>query len=301
MVVLTWVAASSLITSLTEIGFDTIIDQFAEAKWGWLVVALTLAQLTNVGEYLSLTGVMGQPVPFGPTMMFRYALSFISLAVPSDAGAIAMNIRYQQKLGVPASAAVAQGPLLTIVSKTMDVLLLLLTAGLVSANVDFDEIDLGPAVRLVIAIVVAVAIAITVVAAVPKWRTMAMFHVREGFHAVKGTFTDPDRLTKVLGGTLLQKVLFALTLAASTAAYGSHLPFASAVFVNTIVSLFVGLMPVPGGIGVGEAALTAGLIAVGIPEEVAIAAAITHRLCTAYLPPVFGWWASRWLTERDYL
>ncbi len=249
----------------------------------------------------SLAGVIGKPIPFGPTMMFRYALSFISLAVPSDAGAIAMNIRYQQKLGVPAAAAVAQGPLLTIVSKGMDVLLLLITAQFVSSNIDADEVDFGPVVTIIIGLVIIAVIGVTVVLAVPKWRLMMLPHVREGFSAVKGSLTEPDRLTKVLGGTIAQKVLFALTLSASVGAYGSSLPFASAIFVNTIVSLFVGLMPVPGGIGVGEAALTAGLIAVGIPEEVAVAAAITHRLCTAYIPPTFGWWASRWLSERDYL
>jgi uncharacterized membrane protein YbhN (UPF0104 family) len=301
MVALTLFAAYSLITSLTEIGFDTIVDEISNASWGWVVVALAMAQLTNIGEYLSLAGVMGQPIPFGPTMMFRYAISFISLAVPSDAGAIAMNVRYQQKLGVPPAAAVAQGPLLTIVSKSFDVILLLITAQFVSSNVDFGDVDFGPVVKLVGLVIVLALIGISVVVAVPRWRRLVAPHLREGFDAVKGSLTDPDRLTKVIGGTLLQKVLFAMTLGASVAAYGSHLPFASAIFVNTAVSLFVGLMPVPGGIGVGEAALTAGLIAVGIPEEVAVAAAITHRMCTAYLPPVFGWWASRWLTERDYL
>jgi hypothetical protein len=39
----------------------------------------------------------------------------------------------------------------------------------------------------------------------------------------------------------------------------------------------------------------------GRPQEIAVAAAITHRVCTSYIPPVFGWYASRWLTERDYL
>lgn len=65
------------------------------------------------------------------------------------------------------------------------------------------------------------------------------------------------------------------------------------------MSLFVGLVPVPGG--VGEAALTAGLVAVGVPEGPAIAAAISHRVVPNYLPPAYGWFASKWLTERDYL
>ncbi len=182
MVALTVFAAYSLITSLTQIGIDTIVDEMSNASWEWLAVALVMAQLTNVGEYFSLAGVMGQPIPFGPTIMFRYAISFISLAVPSDAGAIAMNIRYQQHLGVAPAAAVAQGPLLTIVSKSFDVILLLVTAQFVSANVDLDEIDIGPVVRLVILIVVVALIAVSVVAAVPKWRQMVTPHLRGGKH-----------------------------------------------------------------------------------------------------------------------
>jgi uncharacterized membrane protein YbhN (UPF0104 family) len=105
----------------------------------------------------------------------------------------------------------------------------------------------------------------------------------------------------VAGGTLLQKVLFALTLAASVAAFGDSITLAEAIFVNSAVSLFIGLIPVPGGVGVGETALAAGLVLVGVPEGAAFGAALSHRMVTAYLPPVFGWYASRWLTQRDYL
>ena len=92
-----------------------------------------------------------------------------------------------------------------------------------------------------------------------------------------------------------------MTLSASVLAYGSSISFGQAIFVNSMVSLFVGFMPVPGGIGVAEAALTAGLVAMGVPEGAALAAAITHRVVTAYLPPIYGWHTTRWLTERDYI
>ena len=301
MIALTLFAANALISSLTDIGFDTIVDEMSGAVWGWVAIGFVLAQLTNVGEYLTLVGVVGRPVPFGPTIMFRYAISFISLAVPSDAGAIAMNIRYQQRLGVPPAAAVAQGPLLTIISKGFDVILLLIAAQFVSNSIDFDTIDTATVGKLLAVVLVAVVAAVAVVALVPKLRAKMVPHLREGFAAVKDSVTDPERLTKIVGGTLLQKILFALTLSASVAAFGPSLGFAEAIFVNTIVSLFIGLVPVPGGIGVAETALTAALVAVGIPQEAAIAAAITHRMLTAYIPPIYGWFASRWLTEHNYL
>ena len=255
---LTLFAAYSLITSLTDIGFGTLADQLSKASWGWVLAAFVLAQLTNVGEYVSLAGVIGSPIPFGPTIMFRYALSFIGLAVPSDAGEIAMNIRYQQKLGVPAAAAVAQGPLLKLFSKGFDIILLLLSAKFIGEAVDTDELDVGPVLRLFGVVVVVAVIAVLVVLVVPRLRAKALPHVREGFSAVKGSVTDPHRLVRVAGGTLAQKILYALTLAAAVAAYGGALSFGEAIFVNCAVSLFVGLIPVPGGIGVAETALSGG-------------------------------------------
>ena len=57
----------------------------------------------------------------------------------------------------------------------------------------------------------------------------------------------------------------------------------------------------PGGIGVAEAGLTAGLVAVGVPEATALAAALIHRLLTYYLPPVWGFFSLRWLGRHGFV
>lgn len=301
MVLFTLIAAYSLIAAVTEIGLGTIVDELSRASWGWVALALAISQLPSFGEYISLTGLVGRPIPLGPTVLFRYAMLYISLAVPGDAGAIAMSVRYQQKLGVPPAAAIAQGPLLVITSKLLDIALLLITIRFVTNNIDTGEIDFGPVFQLILLVVGVAVIATIAVIAIPKWRSAVLPHAREGLASVKGVLTEPDRIAKVLAGSLFQKVLFAIALSASVAAYGETLSFPAAILVNTVISIFIGLIPVPGGIGVGEAALSAGLIAVGVPEHAAVAAAITHRILTSYLPPVFGWWAARWLTDNDYL
>ncbi|MFW2382913.1 MAG: lysylphosphatidylglycerol synthase transmembrane domain-containing protein [Acidimicrobiales bacterium] len=301
MIVLTLFAASALISSLADIGFDTIVEEFSDARWSWVVTAFVLAQMTNLTEYVSLTGMISRPVPFGPTIMFRYSLAFISLAVPSEAGSIAMNIRYMRKLGVPAASAVAQGPLLTVVAKTMDILLLLLAGRIIGESITLDDFDSGPVLRLILLVVVLVVIGVLVTLLVPKLRNRILPPVLEAFEDVKESITDPERLMRILGGALVGRLLFAATLSASVSAFGGSVTFSEAVFVNSAVGLFVGLMPVPGGIGVGEAALTAGLTLVGVPESTAFAAALTHRMVTSYLPPVYGFFTTRWLTERDYL
>ena len=53
--------------------------------------------------------------------------------------------------------------------------------------------------------------------------------------------------------------------------------------------------------GASEAALTAGLVALGIPSAAAISAAIAYRLVTFYLPPILGSFATRWLKQHQYL
>ena len=106
---------------------------------------------------------------------------------------------------------------------------------------------------------------------------------------------------ELFGGNLASEVLFALTLGAVCRAYGVDLTFAELLFVNAAASAFAGLMPVPGGVGAAEAGLTAGLVGLGVPESTAFAVAITHRLCTYYLPPIWGYLSLQWLRRKDYV
>ncbi|MEQ9164096.1 MAG: lysylphosphatidylglycerol synthase domain-containing protein, partial [Ilumatobacter fluminis] len=113
--------------------------------------------------------------------------------------------------------------------------------------------------------------------------------------------SEPDRAAKLLGGLVAKKLLFAMTLAAILYAYGEPLSFATVVFVNTAVSWFAGVFPVPGGIGVAEASFVVGLTAFGVPDTVALAVALTHRLFTTYLPPIAGFFTMKRLEQRGYL
>jgi uncharacterized protein (TIRG00374 family) len=71
--------------------------------------------------------------------------------------------------------------------------------------------------------------------------------------------------------------------------------------INVLTSFFAGIMPVPGGIGVTEAALTAGLVAAGVPQAEALSAVLIYRVITYYLPPVWGFFTLGWLRRHDYL
>ena len=47
--------------------------------------------------------------------------------------------------------------------------------------------------------------------------------------------------------------------------------------------------------------MSALLTASGLPAEQAVSIAIVHRVVTAYLPPILGFFAFGWLTDEGYL
>jgi uncharacterized protein (TIRG00374 family) len=76
---------------------------------------------------------------------------------------------------------------------------------------------------------------------------------------------------------------------------------AQLLLINLVASALAGLIPVPGGVGAAEATLTAGLVAFGVDQSTAFAIAVTHRLCTNYLPPIWGYFSLQWLRRKAYL
>jgi uncharacterized protein (TIRG00374 family) len=82
---------------------------------------------------------------------------------------------------------------------------------------------------------------------------------------------------------------------------GGQLGFVDVLFINISVTLLAGIMPTPGGIGVAEGALAVGLVGAGMTEEAAFAVVILYRLATTYLPPVWGYFAFRWLERNKHL
>ncbi len=69
----------------------------------------------------------------------------------------------------------------------------------------------------------------------------------------------------------------------------------------TLASIIGGAAPVPGGAGVIEIGLIAGLTSAGIPESQAVASVFIERLCTAYLPPIWGWGTLVFMRRREYI
>jgi uncharacterized membrane protein YbhN (UPF0104 family) len=105
----------------------------------------------------------------------------------------------------------------------------------------------------------------------------------------------------LFGGNLASQLLFAIAIQATLHGYGESLPLLQIVVINSFASFIGGAAPVPGGMGVIEAGLIAGFTAAGVPEGAAVATTFTYRTFTAYLPPIWGWFALAWLRRHDYV
>jgi uncharacterized membrane protein YbhN (UPF0104 family)/tRNA A-37 threonylcarbamoyl transferase component Bud32 len=296
------VAAYLLITQLASIGFGTIAHELRTADLAWVAVALLLAQSTFITSGVSVRGAVPTPLPLLPCVVLQSALKFINLTVPSSAGRIATNLRCLQRMGASRAEAIAGGALDDISNKVVQILLLLVVFPLVSVNLSTSQFRApGPERRLLIGIGVALIASLALVLALPKVRAKLWPGVRSALSSLWRVARVRRRRIDVFGGSLASELLTTLALGAVCLSYGVRLSLVQLIFVSTAGNLLSDLIPAPGGIGAAEATLSATLIAVGVDHSTAFAIAITQRLCTFYLPPIWGFVSLRWLTHNGYL
>jgi glycosyltransferase 2 family protein len=295
-------AAYLIITQLAAIGFDTIAAELREAEVAWVVVALVLAQLALVGSGISVRGAVQTPLPLLPCVLLQSAIKFVNLTVPSSAGRIGMNLRFLQRIGVSRAQAAVAGAVDDVSETMVQVALLLVTIPLVGASVDTSQFhDTGPDARLLAGVGVALVVSALVILFVPRVRAKIVPGLRSALSALWSVARDRGKRVQLFGGNIASELLYALALGATCLAYGVDLNLAQLVFVNASASVLSSLVAVPGGVGAAEAALSAGLVALGVDKSTAFAIALTQRLSTFYLPPVWGYFSLRWLSRKGYV
>jgi uncharacterized membrane protein YbhN (UPF0104 family) len=296
------VAAYTIIGMLSGLDLHAFVRSLRDADWWWLLAALLIGQLPRFANALSTMGSTPQPLPFGPTVALQFAKCYVNLAVPSSAGAVAITTRFFQRFGIPPAAALSAGVIDSLsellVQAVLFVLVFFISDVDLGLSVDTEQLS-GIATTALVVIAVLV-IAVVVAIAVPSLRQRLVTALHEARDALQ-VLRTPRRLLALYGGNLLSQVLFAVTLGACVRAFGYDLPLSTLILINTVVSLFAGLLPVPGGVGVSEAGLSLGLTRAGLPSETAFAIALTTRFATFYLPPIWGYASYRWMTSRRYL
>ncbi len=284
------------------------------ADWGWVVVVFFLAQAAYPSIAVTTVGSVTDPLPYGRAVVLEFADVFVGLAGGSMA-VLATRVRFFQQQGYDGTLAVSSGVLASTVSWIVKGALFLIALPLAWSQFHFGQepdstgggsgSSTAHLVWLIVLVVLAVGVVLGIVLAVPRWRKLAAQKLRPKFSEVWGHLrvlsTHPRNLVELFGGSVAAQVLVALALGASLHAFGDRLSLAALIIVLTLGSMLGGISPVPGGMGVVEAGMIFGLTAAGISETDAVAAVFVQRLFTAYLPPIWGWFALVWMRKKEYL
>ncbi|MEZ7003866.1 lysylphosphatidylglycerol synthase domain-containing protein [Streptomyces sp. AD55] len=295
------IGAYFLLTQLTHIEFGALIEN---AQWGWVVAAVLFSAATYVAAAMALLGFVPERVPFVRTVAAQVAGSFVKIVAPAAVGGVALNTRFLQRAGVRPGLAVASVGASQLFGLGCHILMLLSFGYLTGTE---KTPSLSPS-RTVIAGLLTVAVLVLVVTSVPFLRKFVVTRVRSLFAGVVPRMLDvlqrPQKLVTGIGGMLLLTACFVMCLDASIRAFGdesSSISLASVAVVFLAGNALGSAAPTPGGVGAVEATLTVGLIAVGLPKEVAAPAVLLFRLLTLWLPVLPGWLAFNHLSRKQAL
>ncbi len=293
-------AAYILIGQVNRRGFIPVLRQ---ADWRWVLVALALSAVTFVGAAFSLSGFVLEKLSFARTLLAQLAGNFVTLVTPAAVGGVALNIRYLNKAKVaPADAASSVG-VSQVFAFVLHLLLLVIFIVLTGGS---PSTSIRPPPSWSYIALAAVGAVVLAVLALPAGRRLVRSRVAPALGQVIPRLLDvaqrPAKLAEGIGGALMLTLAYILCLEVSVLAVGGHAQVFAVGVVYLTGSAISSVVPTPGGIGVAEATLSAGLTAVAhVLTAYALSAVLLFRLVTFYLPAAVGWLAMNYLQRHDAL
>ncbi len=289
-----------------ELDLEALAEQMRDATVWLVVTGLIIGQLPRLTSAVSVLGAAPSPLPLGPVYALQLATSYLTLAVPTSAARFAVNIRFLQRHGMRADTALVVSAIDTLsqsaVQFAMLGILLLFTSA--SLHLEFGG-NVSSEMWVLIAIIAVVAVlAVVAVFLVPKWRRAIVGALRgliEATGQALRNLRSPRRLALLLSANIGTEMLFAITLQVFARSFGYQIGLVEILVITISVRILTGIVPIPGGIGVAESGLAFGLVRAGMPDDVAFAAMLLYRLATFYLPPIWGFFALRWLERNKHL
>src|SRR6266516_3225929 len=208
------------------------------ASWGWVTLAFVLALLPVPAQAWVLVGAVPGQLPYGRCLALEAANEFVGL-VAGDVARFALRVRFFQRQGYDAAAAVSSGAIASTASWVAKGALFLVAipfaAGTFGAHEGSGE---GQAtVWIIIGVIIAAGVAISLITLIPRLRRLASARVRphlvQIWADVKTIATEPRKICYVLTGSVLSQLFVALALGASLHAVGEQESLATLLVVIT--------------------------------------------------------------------
>jgi undecaprenyl-diphosphatase len=281
-------------------------DSFAalkSANWAWFAVCLLLSAETYAASTISLMGGVRARLPFVATVTTQMASSFVNRITPANVGGMALNVRFMQKASVPPAEAVS-GMGLSVLAGGIVHAVLLVAFFTWAGRSGSEAFALPSSSRILV--VIAVLLAVAGVLAATRWgRRVFERHVlrflRQSWASIASLARSPFKLAMLFGGSFGVTLGYICALAAAMAAFDVDVSFAQVGAVYLGSSLIAAAAPTPSGLGAMEAALVAGFTGVGVDAGVAVAAVLSYRVATYWLPILPGWLSFHLLERRNLI
>jgi glycosyltransferase 2 family protein len=290
-------------------GAGSALEAIKGASWGWVALTFVFAQLPPLASAWALLGAVVGELPYGRCVALEVSNAFSALA-GGNVAVFAVRVRFFQRQGYDATAAVSSGAIVSTAEWVVKALMFIIAIPFAIGTFHALSASGGnqTAVVIILAVIIAAGIAAALITLVPRLRRLGRLaigrvkpYLMNIWANIKAIATEPHKIVYVLVGCTLAQLVIIFSLGASLHAVGQHASIATLICVNTLAAVIGGIVPVPNGAGVVEAGLIAGLTSAGIPQDQAVAAVLIQRVFTSYLPPIWGWFTLAWMRRREYI
>jgi putative heme transporter len=325
--VLTVVCALAILLWERRSEAQTLLRPLVHLHWPWLLAALaaqavSMTSLANSQRKLLHAAASdgangtGRRLPLASAVAVVFASTALASSVPVAGGGIgaAYSFRQYRNCRVEAGAVSWALTIYNVVAALTFALLTMIGSAL-SNDRAAAALGLGGAAvnsMPVLALLAAVRFArvrarlVRVVGAAVALHTKLLRRPESAAAATTRSFESMVERTGSIRATKRQYTFAAfmslrnwvascVCLAMSIKATGAHIPLHGLVLAYCLAIMASSTGLTPGGLGVVEATLTAGLVAAGLPAKQALPAVLLYRLISLWAVLLIGWVVAAWL------
>lgn len=269
-----------------------------QARWEWLVLSAAFTLATYLAGVVALTAASGMPLPFFRSLGALSAAAFTNRLIPAGLGGMATTIRYLERSGSDAAAATATIAAASLTGFLVRFIALSVAVTLSATRNGPPWVPGAPDHALVLVLIAGAALVVSCVL-ILKFRLWqrGVSTARLALTALVSTARTPSRMLTLLAAEAGITTCYTAALAASLEAFGVHIAMMRVIAAYLGASAVAAATPTPGGLGPLEAALVAALGFAGAPAAPVVAAVLTYRLISYWLPVIPGALAFRYLRK----
>lgn len=283
---------------LPQIGtVPRLIDAMKQANYWWLIAAFAAGAFTFPMAAASYMGAVVQRLSPVRTTVVQLASAFTSRLTPGGVGGMGLNLIYLQRAGVQRAAAMGSIALNQAAGVVVHASGFFIAAAILGTSGLVGKAPL-PSGWPVLAGVAGVLIVGGVLVGSPFGRRRVLAPGLRIGRELAVALRHPVQALELFGGSAGVTLGNGLALVTSLAAFDAHFSVVSVLAVYVGGAALASAAPTPGNLGALEAALVAGLTGIGVHSEEAVAAVLTFRLLTFWLPILPGLAAFRFLQYR---